>query len=336
VARIVFFARTTRATLDDTEYYKQDIDALQALGHDVVVCTRYAEIPLRFDAIFVWWWTYALWPVLLSRLRGKPCLVTGVFNLSLPRTFAGRDFHRRPAWQRWLIAAAARWASANLFLNERELAGCREEFGLDNARYFPCIVHDDYLRGPGPGRKLALFNVAWAGRSNLVRKGIPELLQAVRLLKDEGCSVPLHLAGHDGDGTAGLIAEIERLGIGDEVTWHGALSRADKIEMLRACEVYVQPSHYEGFGLATAEAMGCGASIITCDVGATRAVVGECAEYCRPGDPVDLARAIKRVATDEALRRSLQRQAHERARREFAAAGKIERLRACLSEVGIG
>ena len=84
MSRIVFFCREEREHLDIFEYYQQDIEALKALGHDVVVCTRYREIPLRFDAMFVWWWQYALWPVLLSRLLGRPCVITGVFNYRLP------------------------------------------------------------------------------------------------------------------------------------------------------------------------------------------------------------------------------------------------------------
>ncbi len=335
MARFVFYCNDEKANIDTFEYYRQDIEALQALGHQVVVCTKYREIPLRFDAIFVWWWTYALWLSLLCRLLRRPCIITGVYNFRNPPHFKGTDYFTRPSWQRFLIRMATRLCSMNLFIAEAELRNCSEFFKLENSRYYPCIVHDDYLQGPSASRKTALFNLAWSGKGNLIRKGIPELLQAIRILKDEGVDVRLYLAGRRGDGAEYLTRRIEELQIGDAVTCLGPLGRAEKIEMLRSCEIYVQPSHYEGFGLATAEAMGCGACVITCDVGAVKAVVGDSGIYIAPGSPEELAQAIKRTLFDPELRHRMQRDAHDRARTVFAAEKKRERLKSYLSEVGI-
>lgn len=335
MAKFVFYCRVDRSTLDAFEYYKQDIDALEALGHEVVVCTKYREIPHRFDAMFIWWWTYALLPVLLCRLLRRPCLITGAYNFRFPTGFDGTDYLRRPYWQRWLIGRATSLCSLNLFINEAELHECASHFKIRTARYYPCIVHADYLRGPVSERTSALFNVAWSGRQNLIRKGIPELLHAVRLLKDEGLNIRLNLAGLKGDGADFLLGAVTRLGLADVVTCLGPLTRADKIARLRTCDVYVQPSHYEGFGLAIAEAMGCGACVIVCDVGAVRAVVGDCGVYVVPGSPAELARAIKAVLDDADMRRCLQGEAHRRASQLFTPDSKVERLRALLREVGV-
>lgn len=335
MARVVFYCRDTREHLNTFEYYRQDIEALRALGHDVVVCTRYREIPLRFDAMFVWWWTFALWPVLLCRVLGRPCLVTGVFNFRNPSGFAGTDYFRRPLWQRLLISAATRACSLNLFIDETESQLCTGHFALRNARYFPCIIQTEYLQGPAPERALALFNLAWSGKENLVRKGIPELLRAVKILKDDGIDVQFFQAGARGDGAEDLHRSIDELGIADRVESLGPLTRADKIALLRSCEIYVQPSHYEGFGLATAEAMGCGACVITCDVGAVRSVVGDCGLYVPPGSPEAIADAVRRILTDPVLRAEIQRAAQSRARTVFAPEKKLERLRAHLAELNV-
>jgi glycosyltransferase involved in cell wall biosynthesis len=335
MSTFVFYCNDDRSRIEVTEYYKQDIDVLRELGHDVKVCTRFREIPLRFDAIFIWWWTYALWPVLLARLLGRPSIITGVFNFRFPPGFEGTDFFGRPAWQRLLISAATRLCTMNLFVDEAEAKACAAHFRLRNAHYFPCVVHRDYLQGPAAQRELALFNVAWSGRQNLIRKGIPDLLEAVRLLKDRGVAVTLYLAGLQGDGTSFLLEAIEKLQIGDRVTCLGPLSREEKIARLRACEIYAQPSRFEGFGLATAEAMGCGACVITCDVGAVRNVVGDCGIYIPPGSPGELASAIQRAMTDGELRHRLQREAGARATGLFAADKKRERLKGHLAGLGI-
>ena len=335
MAKIVFFCHEKKSNLEIFEYYKQDIDALRALGHQVVICTKYSEIPFSFDAMFIWWWTHALWPVLLSRMLKKPCIITGAYNFRFPEDFEGIDYFRRPYWQRFLIRKAANLCTLNLFINQIELKNCSEYFSLSNTRYYPCVLHDDYLKGPSTQRRNVLFNIAWSGRNNLIRKGIPELLYAVRLLKDEGVEIHLNLAGLEGDGIDHLLKMIEQLKINNEVDYLGMISRTDKIKLLRACEIYIQPSNYEGFGLATAEAMGCGACVIICDVGAVREVVGDCGFYVSPGSPEELAKAIKQVLYDDNLRHQLQKSAHQRANECFTVDKKLERLKNYLSEVGI-
>jgi glycosyltransferase involved in cell wall biosynthesis len=335
MATIVFYAHASVAELKEFEYYNQDIVALRALGHEVVICTKYAEIPARFDAMFLWWWTYALVPVLLCRILNRPCIITGTFDFRFPEDFQGRDYFRRPYWQRFLIKSAAKHCSLNLFVNHLEMEQCSRHFGLNNAGYLPHCLHDDYLKGPSAKRRSALFNLAWSGKQNLIRKGIPELLDAVRLLRDRGEDVQVYLAGLEGDGKADLLETIRRLGIENEVHYLGSVTREEKIRLLRENEIYVQPSHYEGFGVAILESMGCGACVIVRDVGAVREVVGDCGLYLRSSSPEELADAIEKVLQDSVLRKRLQNSATERAKSLFTFDKKVERLGTLLQGLGI-
>lgn len=332
MSRVIFYCNDSLSNIESFEYYKQDIDALEALGHEVIVCNRYRDIPLKFDLLFVWWWTYALYPVLLARLLQRPVITTGTFNFKFPENFEGTDYFARPRWQRLVIRQAAKWSTLNLFVNRGELKACTGYFGLKGSRYYPHVIHNDYLQGPATNRTLTLFNLAWSGKKNLIRKGIPELLEAVSLIKAEFPALRLKIAGHVGDGVDFLGALIKQYGIADIVEWLGPLSRHDKIELLRACEIYVQPSHYEGFGLAMAEAMGSGACVITCDVGAVKDVVADCGVYVPPGSPQELAEAIRLVLSDRPLRHEFQSAAQKRAQVEFAFQAKIDRLAHYLRE----
>jgi len=335
MATIAFYTHDSAANLKEFEYYKQDIDALRALGHEVVICTRYVEIPAHFDAMFVWWWTHALLPVLLCRILKRPCIITGTFNFRFPENFQGKDYFRRPYWQRFLIKSAVKQSTLNLFVSQLELEQCSKYFDLNNAGYFPHCLHDDYVKGPSTKRRKALFNLAWCGKQNLVRKGIPELLNAVRLVKDRGEDVQVYLAGLEGDGLAYLLETIRQLEIEKEVHYLGRVTREDKIRMLREIEIYVQPSHYEGFGLAILESMGCGACVIARDVGAVREVVGDCGVYLSSSSPEELAIAIEKVLRDRVLRQRLQNSATERAKSLFTFDKKLERLRTYLRGVGV-
>jgi glycosyltransferase involved in cell wall biosynthesis len=335
MSRIAFYCNETKSNLETFEYYKQDIDALKTLGHQVIICTKYREIPFDFDIMFIWWWTYALIPVLLSRLLRKPCIVTGTYNFRFPTDFDGIDYFRRPAWQKFLIKKATTLCTLNLFVNQIELESCSKYFKLNNAHYFPHVLQDDYLLGPSADRKIALFNISWCSKKNLIRKGIPELLEAIKLIKDEGIDIKLTLAGLKGDGTEFLLNKIDQLKITSETNYLGMISRDEKINLLRTNEIFVQPSHYEGFGVAIAEAMGCGACVIVCDVGAVREVVGNCGIYVKPGSPEELANAIKKALFDNNLRKDLQKNAYQRIYDNFHFNKKLERLKNYLLDVGI-
>ena len=292
-------------------------------------------LPFKFDIMFIWWWTYALYPVLFARLLQKPVIITGTYNFKFPDGFAGVDYFSRPIWQRLLIKFATVFATLNFFVNRGELDACSVYFDLKNARYLPHIIDDDYLQGPLNQRSLSLFNLAWSGKKNLIRKGIPELLKALSIVAKENPSVRLKLAGHEGDGIDFLKNLINEYKIASFVEWLGPLSRVEKIRLLRTYEIYVQPSHFEGFGLAMAEAMGSGACVITCDVGAVRSVVGDCGFYVSPSSPEELAEAIKKVMSDDTLRFNLQRMAYERAKESFSMVKKVEKMKEYLSEIGI-
>ncbi|MCC6486410.1 MAG: glycosyltransferase family 4 protein [Candidatus Hydrogenedentes bacterium] len=69
-----------------------------------------------------------------------------------------------------------------------------------------------------------------------------------------------------------------------------------------AAEALVFPSFHEGFGLPALEAMACGCPVITSNTSSLPEVCGGAALYCPPADEEGLANAMRRVASDRALR----------------------------------
>lgn len=335
MAKIVFYCRVEKGLFETVEFYRQDIDILKKIGHEVILCTRYREIPLNFDIIFIWWWTYAAWPILLSKLLGKPSIITGTFNFRFPENFNGTDYFHRPYYQRLLIKFAVKMASMNLFVNRLEQELCSSYFNIKNGRYCPHSLHNDYLQGPGSVREISILNISWSGKKNLIRKGIPELLKATKILKEEGINIKVYLAGHRGDGYEFLEKMILDLGLNSSVQLLGEVSKKEKINYLRMCEIYVQPSYYEGFGLAIAEAMGSGACLITCKVGAVEEVVGDAGIYVNPGSEKELAEAIKNVLQSENLRWDFQVRAHRRMKESFSDEKKTEIMGQLFQELNV-
>ena len=68
-------------------------------------------------------------------------------------------------------------------------------------------------------------------------------------------------------GSARVSDLTQRLGVSDRVTWPGMLRGDMKWGAFYAAEAFILPSHQENFGIAVAEALGCGRPVLISDKG---------------------------------------------------------------------
>jgi glycosyltransferase involved in cell wall biosynthesis len=135
----------------------------------------------------------------------------------------------------------------------------------------------------------------------------------------------LVLTGGTGRNAGAVAAEIERLGISDDVVHLGLVPRPRLDALIARAVALVYPSRYEGFGLPLAEAMAAGRPIIASDLPVIREVVGEAAVLVAPDDEAAWADAMTRLLVDQELRDSLAADGREEARR-FTPAETSRRL----------
>lgn len=102
-----------------------------------------------------------------------------------------------------------------------------------------------------------------------------------------------------------LIAE---LGVGDRIHETGYVPEQALPALYSACDVLVQPSSFEGFGLPPAEAMACGTPCVVADSSALPEVVGDAGiaiplhgQAGTNDDARALAAAVERILSDEVL-----------------------------------
>ena len=76
-------------------------------------------------------------------------------------------------------------------------------------------------------------------------------------------------------------------------------------ELLRAADVVVSTSIWEGQPIAVQEALQLGAAVVATDAGGTREVTGDAAILVPVGDALAIAGAVRRVLADDALRHQL-------------------------------
>jgi glycosyltransferase involved in cell wall biosynthesis len=128
-------------------------------------------------------------------------------------------------------------------------------------------------------------------------KGLKDLMEAMKTVHKEYPATELAVVTQD---------KVSKLGIDGNAGFPMKILRAPTDEDLAkeysSSDVFVSPSWYEGFGLVVLEAMSCGVPVITTPHGTEDYAINESnALVVSPKNPAELAKAIKRIFTDEAL-----------------------------------
>jgi len=180
-----------------------------------------------------------------------------------------------------------------------------------------------------PSDSLILLNVARVSP----QKGLLYALRALPEIVREHANVHLISVGSTSDSrwTAQLESEAEKLGVADRFHMLGA--QPNVVDFLRACDIFVFPSLYEGLGIALIEAMAAGCVCVASNTGPIPEVVqhGKDGILIPPGQPGDLARAINELLSDPTRRAELSAAAKQTAFRKFQPAASAERLM-CIYE----
>ncbi len=163
--------------------------------------------------------------------------------------------------------------------------------------------------------------ILWVGRLDPI-KGVDTLVEAMRYV--DAATRPRLLLVGDGPIRPRIVEQVQRLGLGGRVTLLG--TRGDVPRLLRAADVFAFPSRTEGLPNALLEAMAAGCAIVTTDAPGCRDLIRH--EHNGLVTPIDDAETlgghIRRLLSDDALRRRLGAAAHADAAAHWTLDGMID------------
>ncbi len=231
----------------------------------------------RFDGVIVnGLWNFcgvAAWRQVAGR---KPYMVFthGMLDPYFKRNAALKHAKKWVFWlafQFWILRRAYRV----LFTTEAESVLAEQSFFLH--RWRGHVVPYGASRPPGDSAALreAFFGrvpelrgerfILYLGRIHR-KKGCDLLIEAFRRYAFEDPALHLVMAGPDEQGWGEeLRAAVAEAGLDGRVHWPGMLKGDGKWGAFYACEVFILPSHQENFGIAVAEALGCGRAVLLAD-----------------------------------------------------------------------
>jgi glycosyltransferase involved in cell wall biosynthesis len=250
---------------------------------------------------------------LLGRAAGVPVVVNTCHGLWLRPT----DSRARRTFVLATESLAARASDMELYQNGEDQRTLRWAVsvdrsqlvgnGIDLSRFRPSLARRTKIRrelGVADGELL----VGGVGR-RVAEKGIAEYAAAARMLAGKARFV--WIGPDDPDKADALRA--------DEAGVDFLGERTDMADVYAALDVFVLPSHREGFSRSGMEAAACGVASVLSDIRGCREIGTHEREVLlvRPHDSAELAAAIERLLLDARLRWQLANAARERAETHF-------------------
>jgi glycosyltransferase involved in cell wall biosynthesis len=163
------------------------------------------------------------------------------------------------------------------------------------------------------------------------RKGIDVLLEAVAQLRDRGIAVEAMVVG-EGAERHNLEAHARELGVGDIVTFAGAIGQDRIAEYYARADVFCLPSFAEGIPIVLMEAMAREVPVVaTAIMGVPELVLhGRTGLLVPPARADELAAALENLSRDPVLREELGRAGRERVAEGFELHNVVGQLREVL------
>ena len=231
-----------------------------------------------YDAIIVnGLWQYhgfGAWRV-LRRLQIPYFVFThGMLDPWFKHTYPLKHLKKWLYWP-WAEYRLLRDASAVLFTCEEERLLARKSFWLykvreavinygtgsppNNSKALKSLFHESY---PALHEKRVLLFLSRIHE----KKGCDLLIKAFAKVANQDANLHLLMAGPSHPDLLNKLKSLaERLGVAERITWPGMLQGDMKWGAFYASEAFVLSSHQENFGIAVAEALGCGLPVLISD-----------------------------------------------------------------------
>jgi glycosyltransferase involved in cell wall biosynthesis len=299
-----------------------------ALGQDMMALAELWRLFRRLKPDIVH--THNPKPGLYGRAAARAAGVPGVVNTVHGLYASPEDRASRRAVVYALERAASLCSGAELVQNPEDfdvlarLGIPRDKLvllgnGIDLERFRPAADEDGRRRARAVlGVNVEAVVVGTVGR--LVRqKGLPELFAAAERLRSTHPDVVFVVVGGSDPDKADAISseELAAAGRRGRIVFTG--SRDDMEDVYRGFDLFVLPSHREGFPRSAMEAAATGLPVIATDIRGCRQVVshGKTGLLVPLRDPVRLASAIEELVVDSALRRRMGTAGRSKAEGEF-------------------
>ena len=235
---------------------------------------------------------------------------------------------KQPFFIKRILSEVFSWENPFIVLSDKEREQIKRLYGTKNVVVLPnCpdnLNENDNVNGNG-------LQMLYLGRIE-PNKGMDYLLEAMRILKEEGRAFTLHFAGVE-QGKNGYIERFQSL-LGERFIYEGVVSGDQKTNLFKRCHVFVLPSFYEGLPISLLETMSYGLVPVVTDVGS----IGEYVKDEENGlllkvkDSQSIVEAIDKLGSDGKLLKRLSKNARQTISERFNPEDYIKKLNSIYAQ----
>ena len=149
------------------------------------------------------------------------------------------------------------------------------------------------------------------------RKNYPTLIKAFNYIKhsNNDFNYRLVIVGRTGWKSEATYRERELSPYKDDILFIGRISDKELVQIYNQAEIFVYPSHFEGFGLPPMEAMSCRLPVIASDSSSLKEVVGDAGILVPSEDYREISRQILYVLKNEKIKKKLREKSLKQAQK---------------------
>lgn len=162
-------------------------------------------------------------------------------------------------------------------------------------------------------------------------KGIFDLIEGINLINPE-IEFVLNIAGN-GSAKEEISILINDLKLNDKVKLLGWVLGDEKLRLLKRTDIFILPSHYEGFPNALLEAMASGIACIATDVGAVSDIIlnNNNGIIIPVRDKYSIAKSIQYLIENQEIRYKLGKSARDTVEKKYSIKSAIEEFKRLIN-----
>jgi glycosyltransferase involved in cell wall biosynthesis len=162
------------------------------------------------------------------------------------------------------------------------------------------------LRPRKPGEDGAEPTLLFLANMEAIRKGVEEVITAMQRLDAAGVRAKFHLYAL----APQLIERVTRMNLSNVAAMEGPIEHERLLDLMHEIDIFLLPSHGEGFPNSLIEAMTAGMASVTTPIAGIPEIVADGGAILVPvGDATALTDAIRRLVEDAQLRAQLSAEA---------------------------
>lgn len=259
-----------------TGFYQIDIQILKDIGYEVHTTNSILDFLKywEYETTFIYFWTWGLFPAILSKLFGKKVYFTGGIDILDSKITTSA---KRYNLYKLFFKLCTVFSDGNIIVSQSDIYNISKTgLAIANLYLVEHVIDFEMYRYKKELKEDICTTISWMGTAgNVKRKGVDKLIYVFNELSKTNLTYKLIIIGSPGPGREYLENIVKVLNLADKVVFTGAISELEKVNYLKKSKFYFQLSKYEGFGLAPIEAMAAGNIIIHSGNGGLKYTIGD-------------------------------------------------------------